>query len=94
MMKTKLLHQSLELHGDLFLTAPHEEGKLLSPQSEGAGPPSVSGGDSWGASPGSLSSQSPALTEASPLVSAEQLPSRPSLLLSRTGKASHSKEER
>lgn len=47
-MKTKFLHQSLELHGDLFLTAPHEEGKLLSTQSEGAGPPSVSGGGQLG----------------------------------------------
>lgn len=47
MVETVLLRQTLASHAVLFLTAPHEEGKLLGAQSEGAGSPSVRAGI-WG----------------------------------------------
>ena len=94
LVETELLRQTLASRAVLFLTAPREDGKLLGAQSEGAGSPSVSGGVSGGALLGTGCPQGPALTEASPVISAEQPPSPPSLLPSRTGRASPTKGER
>ena len=92
MVETVLLRQTLASHAVLFLTAPREEGKLLGAQSEGAGSPSVSGGHLGAGFTGHP--RGPTLTEASPVISAEQLPSPPSLLPSRTGRVSPTKGER
>ena len=94
LVETELLRQPLASHVILFLTAPREEGKLLGAQSKGAGSPSVSGGASGGALLGTGRPRGPAQTEASPVISAEQLPSPPSSLPSRTGRASPTKGER